>query len=81
MEFLFIALMEKTSPFIILLAFNTSPLLQEGSIRNTSKFPIKKLHTLRFLQNWAVKNPAGTRLDSSSLVNKQVGLVASSLRG
>ena len=24
-------------------------------------------------RNWAVRNPAGTRLDSSSLVNKQVG--------
>ena len=23
-------------------------------------------------RNWAVRNPAGTRLDSSSLVNKQV---------
>ena len=25
-----------------------------------------------FCRNWAVRNPAGTRLDSSSLVNKQV---------
>ena len=28
-----------------------------------------------FCRNWAVTNPAGTRLDSSSLVNKQVARV------
>ena len=32
----------------------------------------QRLHKLRLLQKPAVRNPAGTRLDSSSLVNKQV---------
>ena len=31
-----------------------------------------------FCRNWAVRNPDGTRLDSPSLVNKQVGLVGHS---
>ena len=36
--------------------------------------PIKKIFiNYIFCRNWAVRNPAGTRLDSSSLVNKQVG--------
>ena len=29
-----------------------------------------------FCRHWAVRNPAGTSLDSSSLANKQVGLIA-----
>ena len=35
----------------------------------------QRLHKLRFCRNWAVRNPAGTRLDSARLVNKQVGWV------
>ena len=33
----------------------------------------QRLHRLCFCRNWAVRNPAGTRKDSYSLVNKQVG--------
>ena len=32
-----------------------------------------------FCRNWAVRNPSGTRLDSSSLVNKQVATVVASV--
>ena len=34
----------------------------------------QSLHKLRFLQKLGVRNSAGTRLDSSSLVNKEVDL-------
>ena len=54
--------------------FNTSPFLQEHSKRSTSQFPTKEGFTnWVFFRNWAVKNPEGTMLDSSRLVNKQVG--------
>ena len=80
MDFLFIASMEskkvKASPFRILLVFQYFPFLQEGS--KDKHHPIspqknKGFINYVFCRNWAVRNPAGTRLDSSSLVNKQVG--------
>ena len=44
--------------------------------RSTSQFPPKKIKDFNnyvFCRKWAVRNPARTMLDSSSLVNKQVG--------
>ena len=35
----------------------------------------QRLHKLFFLQNFAFRNPAGTRRDTSSLVNRQVDLL------
>ena len=62
----------KTSPFVIL----------EESLRKALKeAPANILQKNKgfinyvFCRNWAVRNPAGTRLDSSSLVNKQVDRV------
>ena len=82
MEFLFIAFMEErkklsqsirhSSSFSILPLF-----LQEGSKRSTRQFSTKKNNDFInyvLCRNWAVRNPAGTRLYSSSLVNKQVGV-------
>jgi hypothetical protein len=80
MQFLFIAPMEKKksedksnhhcSSFLIL------PLLSRKAVkRSTIQFPPKNKYFINyvFCRNWAVRNTAGTRLDSSSLVNKQVG--------
>ena len=82
MEFLFIASMEKKksegksirhpSSFPIL------PLSCRKAVKTiTIQFPPgqkKGFINYVFCRNWAVRNPAGTRLDSSSLVNKQVAL-------
>ena len=83
MEFLFIASKEKKksedksichpSSFPIL------PLSSRKAVkRSTTKFPLKKTRgfiNYVFCRNWAVRSPAGTRLDSSSLVYKQVVLI------
>ena len=60
--------------FFILLSFlNYSLSYRKAIKRSTKYFPIKKgFINYVFCRNWAVGNPAGTRLDSS-LVNKQVG--------
>ena len=53
------------------LFFFSSEAMKRNSI---SVLPSKqRLHKLCFLQKLGCQNPAGTRLDSSSLVNKQVG--------
>ena len=79
MEFLFIASMKKrkvkASPFVILLAFQYFPIPPGRQEREAPpNFPKKNKGFINyvFCRNWAVRNPAGTRLDSSSLVNKQV---------
>ena len=79
MEFLFIALMEKKKnedKFICQpSSYPILPLSTRKAVkRSTTKFPQKKGFINYILcRNWAVRNHAGTRLDSSSLVNKQVG--------
>ena len=78
-EFLFLASMEKKksedksnrhySSFSIL------PLSSRKAVKEApANFPQKNKGFISyvFCRNWAVRNPAGTRLDSSSLVNKQV---------
>ena len=48
-------------------------------IEAPANFPQKKnFINYAFCRNWAVRNPAGARLDSSSLVNKEVDLSYSS---
>ena len=81
MEFLFIASTEKKksedksirhpSSFSIL-SFSSRKAVKEAP----ANFPQKNKGFINyvFCRNWAVRNPAGTRLASSSLVNKQVGL-------
>ena len=64
----------KTSLFVIILAFQASIFLKESS--KEKHHPISPQKNKGFInvfcRKWAVRNPAGTRLDSSSLVNKQV---------
>ena len=81
MEFLFFASMEKKKSegksichppsFPILLFF-----LQESSKNKYRPISPKNQGFINyaFCRNWAVRNPAGNRLDSYSLVNKQVAL-------
>ena len=66
----------EASPFVILLAVQYFPFPPGRQKRQApSNFPKKKgFINYVFCRNWAVRNPAGTRLDSSSLVNKQVVL-------
>ena len=68
---------KKTSPFVILLAFQYFSFPLARQFREAPpNFPPKNKDVVNyvFCRNWTVKNPAGTRLDSSSLVNEQVGL-------
>ena len=81
MEFLFIASMEEKkredksvyhpSRFLIL------PLSSRKVVKEApANFPEENKGFINniFCRNWAVRNPSGTRLNSSSLVNKQVDL-------
>ena len=78
MEFLFIVSMEKTSEDKSIrhpVSFSILPLFSRKVVREAPvNFPQKKkvLINYVFCRNWAVRNPAVTRLDSSSLVKKQV---------
>ena len=81
MDFLFNASMEKKKPEEKSICHPSSFLifLQEG--RKEKHQPIspqtnKGFINYVFCRNWAVRNPAGNRLDSSSLVNKQVAFAA-----
>ena len=51
----------------------TFPFPKKSIKRSPPLFPPseQRLHKSQFLQNWAVRNPAGTGLDSSQ-VNKQI---------
>ena len=79
MEFLFIASMEKKKsedkslchPY----SFSILLLSSRKAVKEApANFPHKNKGFIKyvFCINWVVRNPAGTRLDSSSLVNKQV---------
>ena len=70
-EFLFIDSMEKrrvkTAPFVILLAFQYFPFPSGRQCRGAPpKFPPKNKGFINYVsyRNWAVRNPAETRLDS-----------------
>ena len=76
MEFLFIASMEKKSEGKSIchhFSIPIRPLSSRKAVKtSTIEFPPKKgFITYVFGRNWAVRNPVATRLDSSSLVNKQ----------
>ena len=80
MELLFIASMEKkkSEDTSICHPYSFSILLF-SSRKAVKEAPANFLHKKGFInfvfcRNWAVRNPAGTRLDSSSLVNKQVAV-------
>ena len=62
------------SPLVILLVFQYFPFpgRQQRAAQPNSPHQNKGFINYVFCRNWAVRNPAGTRLDSSSLVNKQV---------
>ena len=85
MEFLFIASMEKKKSEDKSVrhpsSFSILPLSsRKAVIEALVNFPQKKgFINYVFCRNWAVRNPAGTRLDSSSLVNKQVAIRYSQL--
>ena len=79
MEFLFILSMGKKKSEDNSICHSSSfpilPLSSRKAVkRSTNQFPPKTKGFINyvFCRNWAVRNPAGTRLDSSSLVNKQV---------
>ena len=79
MEFFFIASMEKKKSEVKSICHPSSCSIHSLSSRNavqeaTANFPQKNKGFIDgvFGRNWAVKNHVGTRLDSSSLVNKQV---------
>ena len=78
MEFLFIASMEKKKSEDKSIrhpsSFSILPLSCRKAVKEApANFSQKKgFINYVFCRNWAVRNPAGTRLDSS-LVNKQVG--------
>ena len=64
----------KTSPFVILPAFQCFPIPPGRQEREAStNFLPKNKGFINnvFCRKWAVRNPAGTRLDSSRLVNKK----------
>ena len=58
--------------------FSILPLSSRKAVKEApANFPQKKhkgFIEYVFCRNWDVRNPAGTRLDSSSLVNKEVGV-------
>ena len=58
-------------------SFSILPLSSRKAVKEEPAiFPQKKhkgFLNYVFRRNWAVRKPAGIRLDSSSLVNKQVG--------
>ena len=71
MEFLFIALMEKKKSEGKSICHPSSfPILPFSSRkavkRNTTQFPLSYIVFINYIfcRNWAVRNPAGTRLDS-----------------
>ena len=85
MEFLFIASMEKNKSEDKSIrhpsSFSILPLSSRKAVKEApANFRQKKRGFINYVfrRNWAVRNPAGTRLDSSSLVNKQVGFSAKS---
>ena len=64
----------KAGPFFIFLVFQYFPFPPGRLLRQApSNFPPKNKGFINyvFCRNWAVRTPARTRLDSSSLVNKQ----------
>ena len=81
MKFLFIALMEKkkseNKSISNLSSFPILPVSSRKAVkRSTSQFSPKNKSFINyvFCRNWAVRNSAGTRLDSFILVNKHVTL-------
>ena len=79
MEFLFITSTEKKKSEGKSICHPSRVLIIPLSSRKTVKTSTIKISPKNkgfinyvFCRNWAVRNPAGTRLDSSSLVNKQV---------
>ena len=79
MEFLFIAAMEKKKSegksICHHSSFQVLPRSSRKAVkRSTSKFPPKNKVSINYMfcRNWAIRNPVEARLDSSSLVNKQV---------
>ena len=79
-EFLFIDSMEKKKSEAKSIcnpsSFSKLPLSSRKAVKTSNiQFSLKKNNGFIkyvFCRNWTVSNPAGTRLDSSSLVNKQV---------
>ena len=88
MEFLFIASIEKKknedksichpSSFSII-PLSTRNAVKEAPVNSPPTKKNKGFINYVFFRNWAVRNPAGTKLDSSSLVNKQVVFYLASL--
>ena len=79
MDFLFTASMEKKNSEDKSICHPSSipilPLSSRKAVKtSTIQFSPKNKGFINyvFCKNWAVRNPAGTRVDSSSLVNKQV---------
>ena len=79
MEFLFIDSTEKTKIEDKSIRHPSSlPILSLSSSRAVKRSTSQVSHQIKgfinyvFCRNWVVRYPAGTRLDSSSLVNKQV---------
>ena len=85
MEFFFIPSMEKKKSEDKTIcnpsSFPIHPLSFRKVVkRSTTQIPPKNIGFINhvFCRNWAVRNPALTRLDSSSLVNEQVAIIAPS---
>ena len=76
MEFVFIASMEEKKSEDKSVchpsSFSVLPLSSRKAVKEVPANFLQKNKGFINYRNWAVRNPAGTRLDSSSLVNKQV---------
>ena len=82
MKFLFIALMEKKKSEDKSIRhpsrFSILPLSSRRAVKEAlANFPQKNKGFINyvFCRNWDVRNSSGTRLDSSSLANKQVAFL------